>query len=523
MKIIIKIVISISVFLFIGCKKDLLNVKNENSYTDESYFKAQPQFNEAIIATYGVFNHGGMMSREWYFIFDLLANDAERAQPLVGTEQELAQYEYTPNNDDLVMLWASLYRMIFRANLALHVMDGWQPAVGSTDEKLKRQYIAEAHWLRGVAYYFLVTNWGRVPLRMDYESAGINAVPRSSVDEVWKVVEDEFKSAIPDLPISYSPEDLGRATKGAAMAFLGKAYLYQKKYDLAIEQLKPLTKAPFAYKIDPVYDHLFSTDNINSPEVVFSVNHQYTTPNTQYYMFGGWEGVNGRTAHTGRAQEYGFNDWQNVIASDALVAAFKYPNPLNNQPYTDPRSFHTYYGTTANGGDPDYCNSCSGGAIPYPYAMYGNSWKKYEPYEYQQFTEAPMSTINTMVIRYADVLLMLAECYIESQPSLLPDAIELINEVRQRGDIMAVPYPSNLDQSNARVVLRRERQIEFAGEQSRWFDLKRWSIAVETLTAEKPAGPGQGAFLPRMILLPIPTTEIETNAAVAGDVKDGWN
>jgi len=72
-----------------GCKRSLLDVKNENTYTDESYFKTQTQFNEAIVATYAVFNHQGMMSREWYFIFDLIANDAERASPLVGTELQL--------------------------------------------------------------------------------------------------------------------------------------------------------------------------------------------------------------------------------------------------------------------------------------------------------------------------------------------------------------------------------------------------------------------------------------------------
>jgi hypothetical protein len=105
-----------------SCSKSLLNVKNENTYTDVSYFKTQVQFNEAIIATYAVFSHQGMMSREWYFIFDLLANDAERASPLVGTELQITDYSFTNNNEDIVWLWSSLYRMIFRANLALKVI-----------------------------------------------------------------------------------------------------------------------------------------------------------------------------------------------------------------------------------------------------------------------------------------------------------------------------------------------------------------------------------------------------------------
>src|SRR5690606_21663399 len=287
-----------------GCNEDLLDVKNENNYTDVSYFKTPTQFNEAVLATYAVFSHTGMMAREWYFIFDLLANDAERASPLVGTELQLADYSFNNNNDDIVGFWSSLYRMIFRANLVLKVVGEWEPAT-EADANLKRQYLAEAHWLRGFAYFNLVTNWGRVPLRLSYEDSQVNSFPRSSVEDVWQVVESEFSAAIPDLPVVYPPDQKGRATKGAAIAFLGRSYLFQQKYDEAIAQLEQLTTAPYSYSLDPSYDHLFSEDNVNSPETVFDVNHTYTTSNTQYYMFGGQEGGSGRTFHTGRAQEYG--------------------------------------------------------------------------------------------------------------------------------------------------------------------------------------------------------------------------
>lgn len=505
-----------------GCKKELLDVENENSYTDESYFKTQTQFNEAVIATYAVFNNGGMMVREWYFIFDLLGNDADKAQPLVGTELELADYTFNNNNYDISMLWASLYRMIFRANLVLNVIEKWQPETQS-DKELKKQYIAEAHWLRGFAYFYLVTNWGRVPVKLDYEDAHNNATPRSTVEEIWGIVENEFKQSIPDLPVAYASEDKGRATKGAAIGFLGKSYLFQKKYDSARTELEKLTTSPYTYQLDPSFDHLFSKDNINSPEIVFAVNHVYTTANTQYYMFGGWEGPNGRTAHTGRAQEYGFNDWQNVVASDALVGSYKYDNPVTGTSYIDPRAKYTYYGNVENGGDIDYCNSCSGGPIPYPNDLFGNSWRKYEPYEIQKFTEAPMSSINTIVMRYADILLMLAECNIDGTSPDIKKGIEYINDVRNRQDVMAVNYPLTLDQNEAQIALRRDRRIELAGEQSRWFDLGRWGIAKEVLKAEKPAGQGQQSFQDKMVLLPITSAEIDANPAVASDVSNDWN
>lgn len=514
-----------------GCSKSLLDTKNQNAYDAASYFKSQTQFNEAIVATYAVFNHGGMMSREWYFNFDLLANDASPAFSLVGTELQLSDYSFTNSNDDIVMMWASLYRMIFRANLALDVMKNWNPEGADVD--LKKQYIAEAHWLRGFAYYYLVSCWGRVPLKMDFAASLRNAEPRAAVADVWKIVEDEFTAAIPDLPVDYDndAEDRGRATQGAAIAFLGKAYLAQHKYDVAAAQFEKLTKPPFHYTLDDSYDHLFSDDNINSPEVIFAVNHVYTTPNTQYYMFGGWEGSDGKTAHTGRAQEYGFNDWYNVVVSDAVVAAFTYPNPVGGAPYLDPRAPLVWYGSPGSGGDQTICDHCSGGALQYadqeifsgvPPPL-PNTWRKYEPYEFQQYTEAPMSGINTHVVRYADVKLMLAECYIE-QGVKLPDAMALINDVRNRPSVMAVNYPTSLGQTDARVALRREREIELAGEQSRWFDMRRWGIAKQTMNAERPAsGSGQHAFEDKHELLPIPLGERQSNQAVAKDIANDWN
>jgi hypothetical protein len=514
-------ILFLSLLLLFGCSDSLLDVKNENNYTDETYFKTKDQFNESVLATYAVFSHAGMMSREWYFVFDLIANEAERSSALVGTELQLTDYSFTNNNEDIVWMWGSLYRMIFRANLALKVMDLWAPQ-DESETVLKAQYIAEAHWLRGFAYFNLVTNWGRVPLKLTYEDSKVNSAPRASVESVWAIVESEFTMAIPDLPVAYSADELGRATKGAAIAMLGKTYLFEKKYDQAVTELVKLTTAPYSYTLDPSYDHLFSEDNINSPEVVFAVNHVYTTPNTQYYMFGDQEAV--RAFHTGRAQEYGFNDWENVTISDALVASHEYADPQGGAAaYIDPRAKYTFYGSVEHGGDPQYCDYCTDGPIEYPFDFYSNRYRKYEPYEFEKYTEAPMSGINTQVIRYADVLLMLAEANIEKSGADVATGIGYINEVRSRPDVMAKKYPTSLSQTDARVVVRRERRIELAGEQSRWFDLTRWGIAKETLNTEHPAGPGQQPFLDKHVLLPIPISERNSNPAVAADIANDWN
>ncbi|WP_026463926.1 RagB/SusD family nutrient uptake outer membrane protein [Adhaeribacter aquaticus] len=500
-----------------SCKDESLDIKNENAYNLDTYFKGQSQYNEAVIGTYAVFLHAGMYYREWYFLLDLIGNDAERDAPLLGDLAQYANFSYDRANTIHSVTWASLYRMGFRANLVLDKVGAWKTA-NANEENLKKQYLAEAHFLRGWAYFNLVNLWGRVPIRKSFEESNVSAAPRVAVAEGWKFVEDEFKAAIKDLPVTYASANRGRATQGAAIAMLGKSYLYQKKFDLAAQELVKLTTAPFSYDLNPSFDHQFSDQNQNSKETIFDIPHRYFPGSGYNYAV---EGTNAKTTHTRRAQEYGFNDWRNVFISDAIVKNFKYQDETG-QPYTDPRGKLTFYGDAASGGDPDYCNTCPNGPIAYNpnEKTQGYRFRKYEPYEFQEKTVQSQSPINSQVIRYADVLLMLAEAYIENNQVEL--ARPLINRVRKR--VNAFEYTTLGSQQNARMIVRRERQIELAGEQSRWFDLIRWGIAKQTINAEKQAKLGIQPFQDKHVLLPIPAAEINANPAVANDMTiPEWN
>jgi hypothetical protein len=438
---------------------------------------------------------------------------------------QLAQYNFGANNTQIQDLWASLYRMIFRANVIINRANVWQPD-NTTDEGNKKQYIAEAKFLRAFANFNLVNLWGRVPLRSDYDSTVANNYPsRAAIADSWTAIENDLKDAEADLPIAYANVNLGRATRGAAVALLGKSYLYEQKWQLAQDELKKLTQSPYNYSLAPNYDDLFSTDNQSNPETIFQVMHQVWTDwgiGNQYYMFGGEEAWGGKTSHSGRAQEYGWNDWRNTFVSDALVNAFNYPNPLTGTPYIDPRAKFTYYGEPTKGGDLDYCNQCSGGPIPYPFTAPngGYRWRKYEYYESNPQYGGPQSGINSEVIRYADVLLMLAETYVQLN-NTGNEPLDLINQVRAR--VAAVPYTSLGDQNSAKTILMRERQLELAGEQVRYFDLIRWGIAKQTINAEKQMQIGTQPFQDKNLLLPIPQTEKDTNPNVSGDLQNDWN
>lgn len=523
-----------------ACNEDILEIKNQSQYSDATYFREAPQFNEAVIATYATLLMNGLYSRDAYFIFDLMGNDATNNIFLLGDVAQFQDYSFGPAQPQLTDLWKSLYRMIFRANLVIAKATEWDPPL-SGDQALKTQYVGEAYFLRGYAYFMLVNLWGRVPLKLAFEDQLVASPRAESVADVWTVVESDFTNAIAGLPVSHATADLGRATKGAAIAMLGKAFLYQKKYDDAEEQFELLQTAPFSYELNSSYDDQFSEANSGSVETVFDVPHRWEDwgVGNQYYMFGGQEAWGGLATHSGRAMEYGWNDWNNVFVSSTLVAAFKYDDEDGNE-YTDPRAAFVFYGDAASGGDTDFCHACTkaekGGEIqdvyapnpnvagPYPYPFEASSairynWRKYESYETQEFYGGPESNINTQLIRYADVLLMLAEAYIEQ--GKVEDARPLINAVRARSG--AFEYTSLGSQEEARVILRRERQLEFAGEQLRWFDLVRWGVAKEVLNEEKQAQLGKRPFQDKHVLLPIPQIERTTNPQVAEDVSNDWN
>jgi len=527
-KIIIYFLIISAVINAWSCKKSLLELKSQSAYDYDTYFNSSTALNQATIATYSVLLHQGLWAREYYFIFDLMGMEAKPTGNLQSDFRNIFSYQFGSDQPEIGQLWGSLYRMIFRADVVIDRANAWNPSAAA-DQQMVKQYIAEVKFLRAYAYFNIVNLWGNAPLIVSYDSViASNYAPRAPAASIWAFIESDLASAITDLPVSYAAADLGRATQGAAIALLGKTYLYEKKWANAQTAFGQLTQAPFTYSLDPSYDNLFSENNQNSPEDIFQVmNAPWDASNgsNMYYEFGGQETWGGIATLSDRAQEYGFKDWWNTYVTTTAVDAFHYPNPVGGTPYVDPRAYSTFYGNKASGGDTVYCEHCSTGKSSYPFnaadPQGDYSWRKYEYYDQVASYGGPASPINAQVIRYADVLLMLAETYIQ-QGNTSGQPLDLINQVRTRAG--AVPYTTLGDQNNAMSILMQERQLELCGEQSRYFDLIRWGIAQQTINAEMSAEPGLNGAQPfntKNLLFPIPDVEKDYNPNV--DVSNGWN
>lgn len=517
------IIISLAIFVLASCSEDVLNVKNETSYDESTYFTNATTLTEASTAMYAPLLFQGMYEREAYYLFDLLGNDADKNTPLSGTLLSYEDYTFNSSSDEIRYFFNSCYKMVFRANFTIDAVNKWNPT-SSADSALKVRIIGEAEFLKSLSNFWLVTCFGDVPLKKSLADHYIMQQGRTPKAEIWADIETNLTDAISRLPLAqnYAASDYGRASRGAAVALLGKSYLYQKKYTDAATRFLSLTQTPYQYGLANSLDDMFINDQKTS-ETIFAVMHgawQGWGVGNAYAMFGGQEQWGQVTTHTGRSQEYGFLDWWNVLVSQSLVSAYKYKDESNND-YVDPRAKLTYYSNLSQGGDTSYYDLTSDGKQSYPAKITDGkiSWRKYEVYEAHKSSGNPDSYINSQIIRYADVLLMLAESYIENNQ--VSDALPLINLVRKRSG--AFEYTTLGSQNQARTILRHERQIELAGEQSRFFDLVRWGILKETINAEKQAAIGQQPVQDKHVLLPIPQAERNANPVLDAQVNDNWN
>jgi len=508
--------------LFVACNEKVLDVKNENRYDGSTFFTNATSFTEASTAMYTPLLYQGMYSREFYFIFDLLGNDAEKNFPLQGSLLQFPIYTHNSNSGELNYLFNSCYKMVFRTNFVIDALSKWEPTAQS-DIDVKTSITGQAQFLRSLAYFWLVTCYGDVPLKEKLADHYIIESSRTPAAQIWTSLETTLTAAIPNLPLSYADADYGRVTKGAAVALLGKVYLYEKKYTEAAAQFALLGAAPYDYGLATDVDDMFVND-VKTKETLFAVMNgpwEGWGVGNAYYMFGGQETWGGKCTVSDRAQEYGFMDWYNVLVSNALVDAFTYPNE-SGVSYTDPRAAKTFYAASGTkGGDGTFCDHCPAGVLQYgDFQKEGQkAWRKYEYYENVKSYGEPESAINGQVIRYADVLLMQAEALIESNQ--IPAALPLINRVRARGG--AFQYTTLGDQAKARTIIRRERQLELAGEQSRFFDLVRWGTLVTTINAEKQTALGIQPVKDYHVLLPIPQSERDANPTLNAQVKNNWN
>lgn len=497
-----------------ACDDEILDYPDPSNKNLQNYFNTPDQIEQGAFAIYSSFFHNSAFAWQLPEVFDGLVNEVE-GRPASANEpeiQSLLRYEHNNFNGPIKSYWRLLYRMILRSNLVIE--KGKQYAHENGANTIVSRSLGDAYFLRGWAYSQLAFHWGSVPIRTTFIVGENGNAPRAPLEEVWAQAEADFKKAQVLLPETWNDEFVGRATNGAATGFLGKLYLYNKKYVQAEAEFE---KMQHKYSLLPAsnWDDNFGETNENNAESVFEIQFSHSPGTNQLYMFQDPETTDNPGRQNARAQLYSWPDWANWAFQPRRVDDFQYNNE-SGELYVDPRAKLTFYGGTI--GDQTYCDNCPEGVKIFDFATNGYWYRKGTNKENKLNENIIQTGNNVRLMRYADVLLMRAECQIKLGD--VNAGIGFINQVRIR--IGAFPYTKTYTPDQAFELLKRERQLEFMGEQVRYNDLKRWGILKETMNVELQKLFGVHNVEDKHYLFPIPQAELDTNKDF-GQVTDSWN
>lgn len=252
-----------------GCKKDELNITNLNTITATVFWKTATDAQQGINAIYSTFHRVGL-SRNQFFITIIRTDEAYSTSPNATLVNNFDKFIITDYNLwETRTMWQDCYLGINRAN---QVMDN-VPGI-TMDETRKQQLLGEAKFLRGYFYYTLATYWGNVPVLLKTSAPSDYPVTSSQADVYAQAVKD-FTEASALLPAAYDLNNIGRATKGAAYAMLGKTYMQQKLYPQAQQAFQWLVEGDGKSNYDLVSDYRnnFIETAENNRESVFEYQH----------------------------------------------------------------------------------------------------------------------------------------------------------------------------------------------------------------------------------------------------------
>lgn len=475
----------------VSCSDEFVDRPVEYSIDAENYFNSKSDYEQALIGAYDLLHSTfinvlmGEIASDNTFAGGNGPND-------VPGYQSVDDMIHNPVNAQLKQLWDWMFAGVQRANYILEFKD-------KTDFDGKNQIIAQARFLRAYYHFELVKWFGGIPMNGDkrFSTGDEKSIPRSTAAEVYASIEADLIYASQNL--SPAAAEKGRATSGAALALLGKAYLYQGKYALAATTLETLiatgnyrlvttadlTPAQITAGLTP-FGSIFEEAGENGPESVFEI--QYT--DTQGGSYDGLQAIEGNVA-VGFAGPFGyegplFADGNNFnLPTPKIVNAFEAGDLRKEVTILDmatwiPANPGTSY--TKQNEDTGFFN------------------RKYIPRKRR--TEAAgdvklTSPNNYRAIRYADVLLMAAEAHNKTGNDA--KAQQYLNQVRDRafGDIN---HRITATGTALNDFILTERRMELVGEGHRFFDLVRTGKAASEIP---------GFVAGKHELFPIPIEEIQ--------------
>jgi starch-binding outer membrane protein, SusD/RagB family len=505
----------LSIFL-LGCSDDFLDVELKNDLGVDSYYKNKEHALAAITSCYDPLKGRGMFGNTYQYV--LFALDDR----MINENASLNEFNFTANStfiggDPLnFSIWDYLYRGLFRTNLALrHV-----PGIDINEEDpagfpLKERLFAEARFMRSVYNFYLVMHFNQ-PVFLDFPAYDLAAnYTNSPPSRFWDQIETDLTYSIQHLPeqSQYASKDLGRATKGAAKALLGKSYLFQQRWAEAESVLNQVITSG-QYKLSmpkgndsidyvnaylanfTAYD-LPASDGSNyrsewNSESIFEINYANSNENIINEWNPGFQ-----TDGSNFSRYFGVNGFRNVVPKAEMAEVYEI-TPEGHPTVKDPRFSASLFKRddvmdALNPQNTSFYNRPfrprvhTNASIDQGYGLKKNVYPVHNDPVYGVGNDPN----NWRLIRYADVLLMYAEaCYHTGNTDA---GLNALNQVRQR-----VGLPDRDALTPAYII--HERDVELFGECLRYPDMVRWLMLPTPWVTPEQIHPnfqtGQHEFFP---------------------------
>lgn len=463
------IMASIAIAASLSSCNDFLDEPARGEQNLDNFFSTQEACENYVTGCYG-----GIVQDDWWQVYnpwlemEMCTENAWMGNCTQSQDDFRSLVAYMPNGQDngpSSNFYQYRYKAIFNTNIAIKYIS--EANIPMSDE-IRNRLVAEARFLRGYYYFELVKVYGGVPLVTKLLTPGeAEGQGRATIEETYNFIANDFRYAIKHLPqkSAQSESEMGRATRGAALGLYGKALVYQGKWKQAADTLGLLVEEG-EYDLNPDYGDNFNPEYKNGMESVFEVQHMYNETYNLGCPLGVIAGNRGAGDQDGWAWgiptaylEHQFklegdnvrlrwtiikNGDKEIAGEDDFAAIVEKQGDKNedgsyyisNTDLKSPRIFRKYYVPLKDRG------------VKFDQTHCPNNWP---------------------ILRYSDVLLLYAEAL--NELGLDAQAAPLVSKVRERVGLGEVDH---LTGDELRQAIRKERNLELAGEFHHLFDIRRW-------------------------------------------------
>lgn len=505
--------IKITIFLlaitlfFAGCKKNYLELTNPNLQTTGTFWQTEDQAILGVNGVYHALGYDGTFLRFAPACLDSRDDITWSPSPW-DAFSAVAQFNLYTTNYMPEAMYVGFYDIIKRANSAIANL----PKITFTTQGMGDRLMGESLFLRGLAYEYAVLFWKNIPLIVT-PPANSGEFYNSQADpsDVWKQVIADLTKAASLLPTAYDAANKGRATQGAALGYLAKAYLFNKDYTNAAVTFKQVIDLGI-YGLMSNYEDNFTEAAENNKESIFEI--QFQRMNQPNLCWVGDPVVdNDHTTARGITYAPSPFGWGDMAIRPWLFTEYTQEKTIANK--FDPRLFATitfdYPGCTLYGKTFRQAWPFTGAdTLKWKTMFYCRKYENVNSGRSDEFDWR--SGINERLMRYADILLMYAECQLELNQ--IPTAAKYIQIVRTRANLPDREAEfAGFTKAQLFNELIHQRILELSLEGHRFDDIVRWGWITDAskLALLKSHDIEWNAYLPGKEIMPIPQIEMNNN------------